>query len=483
MRIKAFTPMALGLLLAAPVAAQLYRQVNLVSDISGLATITDSALINPWGVSFSATGSPFWVSDQGSSTVTVYAVTGSSDVSKVMLNVSTPGPPSGQVSNGSSGFVVSQGGASGPAGFLFAGLNGTISGWNPMVPTPIPPATVSMQAILAATGAPSPVAYTGLAMGTRGAGLFLYAANNAAGRIDVFDSNFAQVSVPGGFVDASLPAGNLPFNVVNIGGNLYVTYSGAAGVVNVFDTNGNFIKRFATGGTLLNPWGIALAPADFGKFSNALLIGNFNFGSPAGGPGRISAFDATSGAFLGLLEDTTGAPLSIDGLWSLTFGNGQKGGAANVLYFSAGIQNQAHGIFGRLAPCGPVISGASASPDSLWPPNHKFVMVTLNYTVTDDCDTAPVGSISISSNEGSPADFQVVDLHHVNLLADRAGNGDGRVYTITISYKDAQGLSTKAIVKVTVAHDQGNNDDQGDQGDHGNQGDQGDQGKGKHGKY
>jgi uncharacterized protein (TIGR03118 family) len=464
---------ALGLALAAPVAAQLYRQVNLVSDISGVATITDPLLTNPWGVSFNPTG-PFWVSNQGSSTATVYAVSGASDVSKVALTVNTPGFPSGQVFNGSSGFVVSQGGASGPASFIFAQLNGTISGWNMSVPPPIPPATLSTQAIQAATGAPTPGAYTGIALGTRSSGTFLYAANNSAGRIDVFDSTFAQVTVPGGFVDASLPPGDLPFNIVNIGGSLYVTYSGTTGVVNVFDTDGHFVKRFATGGTLLNPWGVALAPADFGKFSNAVLIGSFNFGNPAAGPGRISAFDQ-SGAFLGLLEDTTGAPLSIDGLWTLTFGNGQKGGASNVLYFTAGIQGQAHGVFGRLAACGPVISGASASPNTLWPPNKKFVSVTLNYTVTDDCDTAPVGSISISSNEGAPSDAQVVDLHHVNLLAQRSGNGDGRVYTITISYKDSLGLTSSAKVTVTVAHDQGNQDDPGDQGD------QGDGGKGKHG--
>jgi uncharacterized protein (TIGR03118 family) len=473
---KAFQLMAIGLALTAPVAAQFYHQVNLVSDISGVATVTDPLLINPWGVSFNPT-SPFWVSNQGSSTATLYAVTGSSDVSKVALSVNIPGPPTGQVFNGSPGFVVSQGGASGPASFLFGQLNGAISGWNSNVPPPVPPATLSTQAILAATGAPAPVAYTGLALGTRSSGMFLYAANNAAGRIDVFDSNFAPVTVPGGFVDAGLPAGNLPFNVVNIGGSLYVTYSGAAGVVNVFDTDGNFQRRFATGGTLLNPWGIALAPADFGKFSHALLIGNFNLGNPAAGPGRISAFDPDTRAFLGLLEDTTGAPLSIDGLWSLTFGNGKQGGASNVLYFTAGIQNQTHGIFGRLAACGPVISGASASPDTLWPPNHKMVLVTLNYTLSDDCDTAPVGSISISSNEGTSADWQVVDLHHVNLLADRAGNGDGRTYTITITYKDTLGLSSSAKVTVTVPHDQGNHGDQGDQGDQGDNG----QGK-KHGK-
>jgi hypothetical protein len=126
-------------------------------------------------------------------------------------------------------------------------------------------------------------------------------------------------------------------------------------------------------------------------------------------------------------------------------------------------------VFGRLAACGPVISSASASPNTLWPPNNKFVSVTLNYTVTDDCDAAPAGSISITSNEGAPSDAQVVDLHHVNLLAQRAGNGDGRVYTITITYKDSLGLSSSANVTVTVPHDQGNQDDQGDGG------------KGKHG--
>ncbi len=211
---KTFTVMVLGLVVAAPSVAQFYHQVNLVSDVSGVATLTDPLLINPWGVSLSDT-SPFWVSNQGSSTATLYAVTGTSDVSKVALNVNIPGPPSGQVFSEvpPAGLSSHKASGSGPAAFIFAELNGTISGWNPNVPPPIPPATSSTQAILAATGTPAPVAYTGLAFGTRGSDLFLYAANNATGRIDVFDKNFAQVSVPGGFVDAGLPAGNLPFNV------------------------------------------------------------------------------------------------------------------------------------------------------------------------------------------------------------------------------------------------------------------------------
>ena len=442
--------LVLVLAIASPATAQFYKQVNLVSDISGMATVPDPLLVNPWGVSFTPM-SPFWVSDAGSNVATLYAVDGiTGAVTKVPLNVSTQAP-SGQVFNGSTNFVVSKSGASGPAFFIFAGLNGTLSGWNPNVP-----AMHSTQAIQAATGAPPPVAYTGLTTGTRGSDPFLYAANNAAGRIDVFDKNFIQVSVPGSFKDAGLPAGDAPFNIANIGGSLYVTYSGPTGLVNVFDTDGHFIKRLATGGTLVSPWGMALAPADFGKFSNALLVGSFNLGDPTTGPGRISAFDPATGAFLGLLEDTNGAPISIDGLWTLIFGNGHNGGIRNVLYFSAGIQKQTHGLFGSLAACaGPEISGVSASPNMLWPPNHKMTPVQVGYTVSDDCDPAPVCSLSISSNEGTPADWQVVDAHDVDLVAERLGSGGGRVYTIHIDCKDKQNFSSSATTSVTVAHDHG----------------------------
>jgi uncharacterized protein (TIGR03118 family) len=452
------------LVLTLPASAQ-YKQTNLVSDIANIATLVDSKLVNPWGMSHSP-ASPFWISDAGAKFATLYAVDGTTGtVAKVPLEVAIPAPPSGQVFNSSPGFVVSQGGGSGPAVFIFAGLDGTISGWNPGVPPPTPPATISKVATLAATGTPPPAAYTGLGLGTRGSDLFLYAANNAAGRIDVFDKTFTQVSVPGPFTDPSLPAGSQPFNVVNIGGSLYVTYSGPTGVVNVFDTDGNFVKRFATGGTLLNPWGIAVAPAGFGKFSNALLIGSFNFGDRANGPGSISAFDPATGNFLGLLEDTSGAAISIDGLWSLVFGNGHSGGISNVLYFTAGVENQMHGLFGSLAAChGPVITGASASPNVLWPPNHQLVSVTVNYAVSDDCDPAPSSSLAVSSNEGEGGgsgntfpDWMVLDAHDVDLVAERMGTGNGRVYTITINCTDKAGLTSSTTVTVTVPHDLGSN--------------------------
>jgi uncharacterized protein (TIGR03118 family) len=431
------------LALALPAAAQFYRQVNLVSDVSGMATITDPLLVNPWGMS-SSPMSPLWTSNQVSNTATLYSIDGTTGaVTKVPLNVSIPGPPTGQLFNGSPNFVA---------------LNGTISGWNPGVPPP-PPST---HAILAATGAPAPVAYTGLTWAVKGSDPFLYAANNATGHIDVYDKTYTKVSVPGTFTDPALPAGNLAFNIVNIGGSLYVTYSGPTGVVNVFDTDGHFVKRFATGGTLLNPWGIALAPDDFGAFSGALLIGNFNFGDPAKGPGSISAFDPSNGHFLGLLEDPHGAPIAVDGLWTLKFGNGHNGGISNVLYFSAGIQKQTHGLVGRLAACGITISGVSASPNMLWPPNHQMVPVTINYTVADDCDPAPVCSLSVASNEGegggsghTSPDWMLTDAHHVDLRAERAGGGQGRVYTTTIQCQDKSGLASRAAVGVMVPHSRG----------------------------
>ncbi len=457
-----FFAVATLLTFVSPAAAQFHKQVNLVSDISGTAEVTDDLLVNPWGISFSAT-SPFWISDAGTSATTLYSVNGvTGAVSKVPLEVTIPGPPSGQVFNGSSEFVVSDGGASGAARFIFAGLNGTISGWNPSVPPPVAPATTSTLAVLAATGTPSPVAYTGLALGVLGSDQFLYAANNAAGRIDVFDKDFGMVTLAGSFIDPGAPAEDKPFNISNIGGDLYVTYSGPTGIVNVFDTGGHFIKRFATGGTLLDPWGIALAPPDFGKFSNALLIGNFNSGDPAVGKGWISAFDPATGEFLGLLEDTSGNPLSIDGLWTLTFGNGANGGIRNVLYVSAGIEKQTHGLFASLAACGPTISRVSATPDILWPPNHKMVPVTVDYTVADYCESAPACTLSVSSNEGAVGgsgqtspDWQVLNAHDVELRAERAGRGNGRLYTITIGCTDTLNLSASTTAVVSVPHDRG----------------------------
>ena len=188
--------------------------------------------------------------------------------------------------------------------------------------------------------------YTGLAIGSNSAGPLLYAANFSAGTIDVFDQNFAPVTLQGSFHDSRIPKGYAPFNIQNIGGQLYVMYARqdrevgrGHGFVDIFDTNGNLVKRLISRGPLNLPWGVALAPTNFGQFSNALLVGNF-------GNGWINAFDPMTGSFLGSLGDQNGYPFAFDKLWALTFGNGGKGGQTNQLFFTAGIQNEQHGLFG-----------------------------------------------------------------------------------------------------------------------------------------
>jgi len=285
-------------------------------------------------------------------------------------------------------------------------------------------------------------AYTGIVLGTLSGAQFLYAANPAGNRIDVYDHNFANVTATtfaGKFVDSSLPAGLVPFNVASIGGNLFVSYTPGnpavvgLGAINVFDTAGNLTGRFATGSAtvpLYNPWGMVQAPSDFGKFSDALLVGNFNLGNgaaspPAGGPGYILAFDPAPGPnfgkFLGLLQGTDGGPLMIDGLWQLIFGNGVSAGKTTDLFFAAGIQQEQHGLFGSLTTCGgPTISAVTASPNVLWPPNNKFVHVNVGYTVSDNCDAAPVCSLSVTATDSggginnTASSSIVVDAHSVD---------------------------------------------------------------------
>jgi uncharacterized protein (TIGR03118 family) len=251
--------------------------------------------------------------------------------------------------NGTDGFVVSDdSGASGAAVFLFATLSGQILGWNAAVPPPAP----SMQAQVAVT-TPGAV-YTGLTLGTSRGASFLYAANFAAGTVDVFDSSFAPVATVGGFVDHSLPDEYGPFNVQELGGKIYVAYAkreeGSAeedpgpgrGFVDVFSTRGELLSRLVSRDGLNAPWGLAIAPNGFGQFGGALLVGNF-------GNGRIHAYDKATGALLGTMEREGGGPLVIDGLWGLRFGNGTIG-AKKKLFFAAGIAEETHGLFGAITP-------------------------------------------------------------------------------------------------------------------------------------
>jgi uncharacterized protein (TIGR03118 family) len=318
--------------------ADSFTQTNLVSNVPGLAANTDPNLRNPWGVAFSAT-SPFWTSDQASGVSTLYGATGT----PVPLVVTIPGPstppagPTGIVfSNLAGQFTVNGGNA---ATFIFDTLNGTILGWNGGT-------TASVE--VTTPGA----IYTGLAQGSVGSSNFLYAADST-GRINVFDSTWASVSnttFAGKFVDPNLPAGFTPFNIQNIGGNLYVTYAqlgpGGApmpgGFVDEYDSSGNLLKRIASGGPLSAPWGIVIAPGGFGSFANELLIGNF-------GNGEIDAYDANTDMFLGTLDGSNGQPLVNDHLWALETRNA-PGFDPNAIYFSAGIHDEADGLFGQIDP-------------------------------------------------------------------------------------------------------------------------------------
>jgi uncharacterized protein (TIGR03118 family) len=349
--LAASVSIVVGVMGAATVRAEddHFVQTNLVSDLAALgATITDPELKNPWGLSHSPT-SPFWSSNQATSTATLYAVTDRTTVTKVNINppagdvlipTTAAGPqgPTGNVNNANAeSFPVNHGGDGGSAHFIFANLNGTISAWD-KGPTAFVQVTTR--------GA----VYTGLAI--NGAQTRLYAAE-AAG-IDVFDSAFVAVDLgPDAFLDPELPAGLIPFNVQNIGGDIFVAYAPpgrpsqivaelGAGAVAIFDEDGNFIKQLVAGSRLAAPWGMAMAPPSFGRFSNHLLVGNFSYRHS-----EINAFDPTNGNFHGTIPVDTGGA-SPGGLWSLEFGVGGNNGNPDTLYFTDGLDGENGGLFGAI---------------------------------------------------------------------------------------------------------------------------------------
>jgi uncharacterized protein (TIGR03118 family) len=324
-----------------------YHQTNLVSDLPGMAQLTDPDLVNPWGLAAGPT-SPAWVADNGTDKATIYpGFVNGSPITKASLVVSIPGgAPTGMVFNSTPGFVVRSGDASGPSLFIFDSEAGLVTGWNPGVPPP-PPSTQAQ------VGASVPDAiYKGLAIASTASGTFLYAADFHNARIDVFDSNFNLVHLSGSFQDPAIPAGFAPFNVQALGGLLYVAYAKqdadredevagpALGFVDVYSTSGQLLRHLIQRGQLNAPWGLALAPAGFGRFGGALLVGNF-------GNGRINAYNPTTGEFLGRLRHEDGSPIQIDGLWALRFGNGVTGNPSTLL-FTAGIADEAHGLFGAI---------------------------------------------------------------------------------------------------------------------------------------
>jgi uncharacterized protein (TIGR03118 family) len=339
-----------------------YRQTNLLSDLPGFAPVLDPLLVNPWGISATAS-SPFWVANTGTSTSQL--IRGDVAGAPVVLNpspqtVTIPGGlPTGTVANNvATEFVLPGACAAAPCGanFLFASITGNITGWDPNAP-----AAGSTTGVIAASH-PGHV-YTGLALANNAGSNFLYAADFANGRIDVFNTSFAlQAPAAFPFIDPTIPnvAGNTyhPFNIQAIGGSLYVMYAKVDPITGLdLEGVGNgFVRRFNTAGVrdltfginngpLNSPWGVTIAPGTFGIFGGALLVGNFGRGNPS-----IHAFNPTTGAFLGTLQNEGGVGIVIDELWALQIGNGGAGGDVNTLYFTAGTGKEEHGLFGSLKP-------------------------------------------------------------------------------------------------------------------------------------
>jgi uncharacterized protein (TIGR03118 family) len=331
--------------------SQHYKQTNLVSDIPGMASTTDPNLVNPWGLARSST-SPWWASDNGPGLATLYMGTGSIVPLVVTVPPSDPtksqtGTPTGAVFNGGSGFEIKKGF---PALFIFVTEDGTISGWNPKVdPT---------HAVIKSNEKEKSV-FKGATIGTAnvpflGPQSFLYVADFRKGRVQIYDANFHHVPASQEvFDDDALPPGFAPFNVQNIGGNIYVSYAlqdsakhddvdGAGlGYVDIFSPQGKLLRRLQHGPWFNAPWGLTLASSDFGSNSHNLLVGQF-------GSGQILVFDPITGRFKGRLLDASNAPITIDGLWSLQFGNDANAGPATTLFFSAGLNHEQDGLFGTI---------------------------------------------------------------------------------------------------------------------------------------
>ena len=323
-----------------------YEQRNLVSDMAGVAAHTDPKLINPWGISF-VPGQPFWISDNNSGYSTVYDATGATQLAAVLIPAppgdAAPSTPTGTVINTTDQFKV--GGV--PSQFLFVSEDGTISGWNG-----------TGNAILALDHSGAGAVYKGMAiLSPACCRPYLAVANFHSGLIETYTEQFDLLAPPGSFTDPGLPAGYAPFNIQPIGNQVFVTYAvqdaakhdpvnaAGNGIVDIFDLEGNFVERYQQGRPLNSPWGVVQASANFGAFSNDILIGNF-------GDGTINAFDPATGDSRGQLKDQTGAPIVNASLWALVFGSGGTGDP-NTLYFTAGLANEGHGLFGAIAASTP----------------------------------------------------------------------------------------------------------------------------------
>ncbi len=421
----------------------------LASDGSIPGTVADVDVINPWGLVMAGTAAA-WFVNNATDKATIYDGTGKKAnlVVTIPAGVNGAAAPTGIVGNPSqTDFVVTNGTASGSARFIFAGEAGTISGWNPTVN----PNTAMIAHDDGADGA----VYKGLAVASNGTANFLYATDFHNNKIDAFDSTFAKVTTPGGFVDPDLPEGFAPYGIqaLQIDGQtvIVVTYAQqddaardevtgeGLGLVNTFDADGNLIANLIPQGAQLNaPWGIALAPEEFGTLSNALLVANF-------GDGLINGFNAATGEFIGTLSDANGDPIQNDGLWAIAFGNGARNQFPTTLYFTAGIANQAAGVYGRI-DLGDVAPDIIAPTAALTAPAAGEVSgtVAVSADATDNVGVTEVQFLAGTEVIGTDATSPFT----VDWDTTTVANGE---LNLTAQAKDAFGnVTNSAAVAVTV---------------------------------
>jgi uncharacterized protein (TIGR03118 family) len=325
--------LALAVMFLSSAALAQYQLTSLVSNQVGAAQHTDPLMVNAWGLTYGP-GGPFWLSDQGSGWSTLYTGQGVKKSLQVVVPSETgagPGSPTGIAFNGSMGDFQVQGWQ---AFFLFATLDGTISGWAPQ--------SNPNDALIAVDNSSTGAIYTGLAITSKPSGNFLYAADVANNKVDVYDGSFNFVK---SFTDSTLPAGFAPFGIQDIGGSVYVSFvsvTGASGgYIDIFQEDGTFVRTLAQGAPLNQPWGFAVAPRNFGKLSNTLLVSNNT------NHGTINAFNLETGQFVGTVRDANGKNIVIDQLWGIKFGGGSKNnGRTNQLFLTAGPHNNLAGTFG-----------------------------------------------------------------------------------------------------------------------------------------
>ena len=318
-------------IVASAQAGPTFSVTNLITNNQAInpAQITDPNLVNPWGVSFSPT-TPLWVSNEGTGVASLYKISTSDQVSIVTSPSLFPvmiqgGEVTGQFFNPSSTAFNGD-------PFVFVTQGGAIEGWRPALGN-------TAEVLSLANSANS---YDGATLVTVNGNEYLLAANTKTGNIDVFNGTATQPGLPGNFKDPNLPAGFVPYNVQVLNGVVYVTYEQpgkSGGIVDAFSTSGNFLARVGTGGSLDQPWGLAIAPTSFGPLAGDLLVGNK-------GSGEISVFNLANDTALGTLNGTNGSPIVIQDLWSLTIGNGTNAGSTQQIYFTAGIGGYRDGLLG-----------------------------------------------------------------------------------------------------------------------------------------